>query len=525
MESILTFLFVQVGDVLLPPWANGSASEFIQLHREALECDYVSEHLHQWIDLVFGFKQRGKAAEEATNVFYYSTYEGAVDLDHMDAPQRLAIVSMIDSFGQTPRQLFTTPHSQRVRNTPKIPTMGYSIAVVGGLTLGQRLSLGLIGLPSAQEIRSMGDRVSQIVWIRDKLGVLLGDSLLRPPSMARRFLWGFPDGCLRVSGTDAESDVTTHEGLHDGPISRVAVTRDGSLLVTGGADGVVAVWNLGDESGKLIELQRSLCAHSQPITALTVSQSWGIIVSGSSDNSSIIWDLNTLEFIRQLPSFPTTVSVVHVDDVTGDVVVAAGTMLSVWTLNGDCVGAVNTSLNPSEALSSVATPSFSDWRSAGCYLTGHKNGQIKLWSLEAMDHLLATAPSVQFFSTSSTRKFVNRVFLSVAASKNSSVSSSNSSGTSMDSLTGQDLRDAAAEIMAQGLDGAPLFLPRRTPSCQLAQRMLMRWHSNPVTALLISEDFKQLFSGDSAGHVAKWTWPTELASKSVSCSKDSKFHL
>ena len=44
----------QLGDVELPPWANGSAHEFVRLHREALECDYVSERLHAWIDLIFG---------------------------------------------------------------------------------------------------------------------------------------------------------------------------------------------------------------------------------------------------------------------------------------------------------------------------------------------------------------------------------------------------------------------------------------------------------------------------------------
>src|SRR6185437_6180235 len=50
----------RLSDVGLPVWAHGSAEEFIRLHREALESEHVSEHLHHWIDLVFGYKQRGK---------------------------------------------------------------------------------------------------------------------------------------------------------------------------------------------------------------------------------------------------------------------------------------------------------------------------------------------------------------------------------------------------------------------------------------------------------------------------------
>lgn len=36
----------------------------------------MSSHLHEWIDLIFGFKQRGEEAINALNVFYYCTYEG-----------------------------------------------------------------------------------------------------------------------------------------------------------------------------------------------------------------------------------------------------------------------------------------------------------------------------------------------------------------------------------------------------------------------------------------------------------------
>ena len=48
-----------VNDVELPKWANGSPEQCVHLHRQALESEYVSNHLNLWIDLIFGWKQRG----------------------------------------------------------------------------------------------------------------------------------------------------------------------------------------------------------------------------------------------------------------------------------------------------------------------------------------------------------------------------------------------------------------------------------------------------------------------------------
>ncbi|MQL68998.1 hypothetical protein Taro_001305 [Colocasia esculenta] len=108
-----------LNDVSLPPWAKGSPEEFIYRNREALESEFVSSNLHQWIDLIFGYKQRGKPAIEAANVFYYLTYEGAVDLETMDDElQRSAIEDQIANFGQTPIQLFRKKHPRR---GPPIP--------------------------------------------------------------------------------------------------------------------------------------------------------------------------------------------------------------------------------------------------------------------------------------------------------------------------------------------------------------------------------------------------------------------
>lgn len=103
----------RLSDVTLPPWAD-SPRDFIRKHAKALESEYVSDRLHHWIDLIFGYKQQGAAAVEAENLYYYLTYEGAVDLDKVtDSRERDALILQIQEFGQTPKQLFHAPHPCR----------------------------------------------------------------------------------------------------------------------------------------------------------------------------------------------------------------------------------------------------------------------------------------------------------------------------------------------------------------------------------------------------------------------------
>ena len=77
------------------------------LYHGSQESKHVSEHLHQWIDLVWGHKQLGEAAQEALNVFHPLTYEGYVDIDAMtDEVLKASTICQIHNFGQV-RALYT----------------------------------------------------------------------------------------------------------------------------------------------------------------------------------------------------------------------------------------------------------------------------------------------------------------------------------------------------------------------------------------------------------------------------------
>ena len=87
-----------LADLALPSWCT-TAEEFVKHHRSILEGDYVSAHLHNWIDITFGYKLQGDAAVKAKNI-HLSLVDGH---------------TVIHSHGVV--QLFTVPHPKRMSLT------------------------------------------------------------------------------------------------------------------------------------------------------------------------------------------------------------------------------------------------------------------------------------------------------------------------------------------------------------------------------------------------------------------------
>ncbi|KDO28206.1 hypothetical protein SPRG_06255 [Saprolegnia parasitica CBS 223.65] len=96
--------------VVLPPWAHGSVDAFIRTQVEALESDYVSCHLHLWIDLIFGVNQRGPDAVAHGNVFHPECYPDNLKLKLLDKCARDRIAQR----GTVPSQLFHKAHPTRL---------------------------------------------------------------------------------------------------------------------------------------------------------------------------------------------------------------------------------------------------------------------------------------------------------------------------------------------------------------------------------------------------------------------------
>ena len=91
--------------------------------------------MNDWFDLIFGYKQNGKQAIDALNVFYFLTYEGAIEMQSIpEQNERCAILDQINEYGQCPRQLLAKPHVDRKR-TAKSTAIFYNVSWLKGATV------------------------------------------------------------------------------------------------------------------------------------------------------------------------------------------------------------------------------------------------------------------------------------------------------------------------------------------------------------------------------------------------------
>ncbi|KAK1395990.1 Beach domain-containing protein b [Heracleum sosnowskyi] len=350
-----------LADVCLPPWAKGSPEEFISRNREALESEYVSSNLHHWIDLVFGYKQRGKPAAEAANVFYYLTYEGAVDLDLVeDELQRSAIEDQIANFGQTPIQIFLKKHPRR---GPPVPIAHPLHFAPGSINLTSIVSsrseapsaVVHIGVHDSNIVLvDQGQTMSVKIWLTPQLQSAgnftfsstqdpifgIGSEILSSRKIGSPLAEYVELGaqCFATMQTTPEnfliscgnwensfqvmslSDGRMVQSIrqHKDVVSCVAVTSDGSILATGSYDTTIMLWDVvrartPERRSRIAPtfMPRKdhviaetpfhiLCGHDDVITCLYVSAELDAVISGSKDGTCIVHTVREGRYVRSL---------------------------------------------------------------------------------------------------------------------------------------------------------------------------------------------------------------------------------
>lgn len=230
----------RVENVELPLWAS-DPDDFLQKMCLALESQYVSEHLHEWIDLIFGYRQRGSEAVASHNVFHPLTYEGGVDCDSIEDPdQKIAMLTQILEFGQTPRQLFITPHPQRI--TPRF----HNLSTTPSLSSSELSPVS----PSMESFEDLTEESRKMAWSNMNKLVL--------------------QSCHKI---------------HKEAVTGVAVTLSGDSIFTTSQDSTLKMFS--KENG----LQRSVSFSNMALSSCLMLPEDKIVVCSSWDNNVYFYSI------------------------------------------------------------------------------------------------------------------------------------------------------------------------------------------------------------------------------------------
>uniref|UniRef100_A0A5S6QX43 WD repeat and FYVE domain-containing protein 3 n=1 Tax=Trichuris muris TaxID=70415 RepID=A0A5S6QX43_TRIMR len=431
---------VHLDDVVLPPWAKGDPREFVRLHREALESDYVSSRLHEWIDLIFGYRQQGQAAVESHNVFHHLFYEANVNFDVIHDPlTKNATLGFINNFGQIPSQLFKKPHPmKRLRLGSSAVLFSDPVAGVSCAPTDRLLFYHFCDSlePPLHPVRELKQAVGQIAQnAKGALFAVEQNKVLIPSQYQRYLSWGFPDNSIRLGYCDSDKSVCIYESPYWGDVI-CACCPNSRTVVTGSTCTVVCVWEIvgsfGRNAAASLQLRKRLYGHTEPVSCISTSGSYGIIVSGSRDRTCIVWDLSNLSFIRQLEPHPGPVSAVCINEATGDIASASGSHLYLWSLSGEKLASVSTvsssRMGTNEIIMCIAFSSLNEWDAQNVVITGTNSGIVKMWSLAYLlcrrgSHDYGTAPPRLGIYRSVSSSFVDSSSLVVQSPKILSIGS------------------------------------------------------------------------------------------------------
>ena len=308
-----------VNDVILPSWAHNDPMIFIARNREALESPYVSQNLHKWIDLIFGYKQRGEEAVQSVNVFSKQSYHGAFNLDNIeDENERRTFVGVIHNFGQTPLQIFQKPHPKKV--------------VLNNFKISDATWNRIDEAPSDSHVRPM---VGKRVYITD-WNPCDGTSFSK--SKAYPFLdieVGGKNDRISITLVDKTSlaiDGQLFKNIHLDRVSAFSLWRKW-MFFTGDRHGRIVLWKIFSFKGTVkLHPVRAFYGHLSTIVSLKVNKNYSTLVSVDTFGTALTWDILSGHIIRPLTGHTSTIAI---SELRGTIAVGTneGT-LKVLNING-----------------------------------------------------------------------------------------------------------------------------------------------------------------------------------------------
>jgi len=309
--------------------------------------------------MIFGYKQQGKAAANARNVFFHLTYENQVNWANIDKDERMAIETQITHFGQIPKMLLKKHHTRRyndeeywkeincclyslsdpraatkVFRKKKAEDAGNFIRKYTNFAEWPEASVLMIKSFSNNKILVVKKEIIEIFHFNHRLGVLktsgkipfefakVKDRKYSPYKLTnaklnwidcshkvlkgctecinngkRIYYGGYFDGKILVYKWESKTTETYNQ--HADTVTCLAIDHEEYYLASGSRSGQVILWKiLGDDQSRSLQVEKSWIDHDDEITGIHITYDSRLLTTCSLDTKANIYNMITGEKIR-----------------------------------------------------------------------------------------------------------------------------------------------------------------------------------------------------------------------------------
>ena len=339
----------KVNDVECPAWSGNDPYKLIAYLNLAFESDLISSTIGGWIDLIFGFKQRGKEALMNNNVYMFNSYPDLVDIENMSIDKKRYYYRFVE-FGSCPKQLFKKPFDKKESYNGYKTILDSSVSVI-------TIELKNKNRPVEKEKNEIQEQTEDdiIEQIKQKTNVkqffplpkkgakllyanytgihltqkkinedtyryeqnlilygygiqfekyFIGNNRImdEPPSVMYgkgRYLLegGYLDGLMLLSDFESNKSEKIYNPNDKCPVTSIIMNKDENLIIVANNIGIIYVYNVKD---KKFNLKKKIQYHSKAINYLFISDELNAFASCSKDNYVNIYSLPSCSLMHSL---------------------------------------------------------------------------------------------------------------------------------------------------------------------------------------------------------------------------------
>ena len=342
----------EINDVELPPWSMNLSHNFVVELRKNLENENLP--INNWIDLIFGFKQKGEKAEEVHNIFNGTSYHGNVKIESVkDNDKRNALMRLVE-VGITPLQLFETECRPRIKKDILFPKNKGSF-----LYESKNISIKYIKSPKYKRICThfyynsnsssnkdykinIYPKISKIRWINNNFIKLITNNnlyyslniskideklpveeseLCEIENQSCKFSpsylisgidipiiiygnnkymlkGGFWDGRIEINSIVQEEKFNSCVFPNqDDPVVVLEMSKDEKYLLCGTKKGFIIPYSIKNNN---FEIMDKLYYHNDEITSISINDNLNMFATSSKDGFIILHTLPTFKLVRTI---------------------------------------------------------------------------------------------------------------------------------------------------------------------------------------------------------------------------------